>query len=85
VLETDGQIRVVAELPGVEKRDIRLHGTADTLTISVDVPERKYHKEVKLPAKTTPKTAKSSYKNGVLEVTLAKIEEQPQGESIEID
>jgi HSP20 family protein len=85
VLETNGQIRVVAELPGVEKRDIKLHGTADTLTISVNTAERKYHKEVKLPAKTNPKTAKSFYKNGVLEVTLAKAEEQPQGESIKID
>lgn len=85
VLETNGQIRVVAELPGVDKKDIKLNGTEDTLTISVDMPERKFHKEVTLPAKVNPKTARSSYKNGVLEVTLTKTKEQPKGESIRID
>ena len=32
-----------------------------------------------------PKTAKSKYKNGVLEVTVKKIEEAPKGEPIQID
>ena len=36
IVETDGEIHVVVELPGVEKTDIKLHGTEDSLTISVD-------------------------------------------------
>ncbi|MEM2915588.1 MAG: archaeal heat shock protein Hsp20, partial [Candidatus Bathyarchaeia archaeon] len=87
VIKTDGEIKVIAELPGVEKGDIRLHGTENTLTISVDTPQRKYYKEVELPAIVEPKQAKSSYKNGVLEVTLPKKreEEKPKGERIEIE
>ena len=86
VLTTDNEVKVIAELPGVEKKDINLHGTEDTLTISVDTPQRKYYKEVKLPAKVDPKKAKSSYKNGVLEVTLPKKEkEKPKGEPIRIE
>lgn len=82
----DGEIRVVAELPGVEKSDIKLHSTEDTLTISVDTAERKYYKEVALPAKVDVRQARSTYKNGVLEVCLPiKKDEKPKGESIKID
>jgi len=73
-------------LPGVEKNDIKLKGTEKTLTISVDTPRRKYYKEVELPAKVEPKNAKSTYKNGVLEVTVEKRkEEKPVGEPIRIE
>jgi HSP20 family protein len=87
VIETDGEIHIVAELPGVEKNDIKLHGTEDSLTISVDTPQRKYYKEVALPAKVKVKEAKTQYKNGVLEITLPKIKEEkkPKGEPISID
>lgn len=83
---TNGEVKVVAELPGVEKSDVKLHGTEDTLTISVDTPQRKYFKEVRLPAKVDVKETKSTYKNGVLEVTLSKTKEErgPKGEPINI-
>jgi HSP20 family protein len=86
VVETDGEIRVVVELPGVEKSDIKLHGTEDSLEISVDTPQYKYYKEVTLPAKVKVKEAKSSYKNGVLEVVLPKAEapKEPKGEPIDV-
>ncbi len=86
VVETDGEIRVVVELPGVEKTDIKLHGTEDSLEISVDTPQYKYYKEVTLPAKVRVKEAKSSYKNGVLEVVFPKAETptKPKGEPIDI-
>lgn len=87
IVETNGEVKVVAELPGVEKNDIKLHGTEDTLTISVDTPQRKYYKEVRLPAKVHVKETKSTYKNGVLEVTLPKTKEErgPKGEPINIE
>jgi len=85
VITTDGEVKVLAELPGVEKNDIKLHGMEKTLVISVDTPQRKYYKEVELPAKVAPQKAKSSYKNGVLEVTLPKSEEKPKGEPIKVE
>ena len=87
IINVNGEIKVVAELPGVEKKDIKLYGTEDMLTISVDIPERKYYKEVELPAKVDPKNVKSAYKNGVLEVTLKKAEKEkkPKGEQIRIE
>ena len=86
LIEEDDKLKVVAELPGVEKTNIKLHGTEDSLTIAVDVPDRKYFKEVDVPAKIAPKEAKTSYKNGVLEVTVPKIaEKEPSGEEIKIE
>jgi len=87
VIQTDGEVKVVVELPGVNKEDIKLHGTEDVLTISVEAPERKYYKEIKLPVKVRVKEARTQYKNGVLEVTLPKTKEEkkPKGEPIGID
>lgn len=87
VVETDGEIHVVAELPGVEKEDIKLNGTEDTLTITVDNPQRKYFKEVALPGKVMVREARSQYKNGVLEVTLPKSKDgkPPKGEPINVE
>lgn len=84
IVETDTEIRVVVELPGVEKTDIKLHGSEDSLTISVDTPHYKYFKEIELPAKVKVKDARSSYKNGVLEVVIPKAETKPKGEPINI-
>jgi HSP20 family protein len=87
VISTDGEIKVVAEVPGVDKKDIKVYASEKALTIQVDTPERKYYKEVELPAAVDPKTAKSVYKNGVLEVTAAKAKEEkkPKGEMLKIE
>lgn len=87
IVETDGEVQVVAELPGVEKKDIKLTSTEEELTISVDAPEHKYFKKIVFPAKVRVKEAKTQYKNGVLEVTLPKVDQhkQPEGESLKVD
>ena len=86
IVETENEIRVVVEMPGVEKSDIKLHGTEDSLTISVDTPHYKYYKDVDLPTKVKVREAKSTYKNGVLEVILPKVDapKNPEGEPIDI-
>ncbi len=86
VVSIDSEIKVVAELPGVDKQDIKLHVLDDMLTISVEQTERKYYKEVKLPTNVEPEGAKTSYKNGVLEVTLKKTKEpKSKGKPLQID
>jgi HSP20 family protein len=86
VMTTDNEVKVVLELPGVEKKDIKMRGTEDSLIVSVDSPRRKFFKKLELPMKVDPKTAKSSYKNGVLEVIIkTKKDEEPKGEPIKID
>ena len=85
IVDTDGEIKVIVELPGVEKEKIKLSGTENKLTISVNDPERKYYKEIEIPSKIDPKKAKTSYKNGVLEVALPKIQEKKHDEEIKVE
>jgi HSP20 family protein len=87
IIETNGEIHIVVELPGVEKNDIKVHGTEEALTISVDNQQRKYYKDIALPAKVKVKEAKTEYKNGVLEITLPKTKEEKKtkGEPINIE
>jgi HSP20 family protein len=86
IVDTDKEIHVVVELPGVEKTDIKLRGTDDSITISVDTPQYKYYKDVELPTKIKVEEAKSTYKNGVLEVVVPKVEPNniPKGQPIDI-
>ena len=86
IVEEERDVVVVAEVPGVEKDEINLHTTEEHLTVSVDTPQRKYHKELALPARVDPKSARASYKNGVLEVRLRKlVEEGFRGERVFVE
>ena len=86
IIDADTKVRVIVELPGVEKDDIKLSGTNDKLTISVDTTQRKYFKEVKLPCKVDSKKATSQYNNGVLDVTIPKKkQEETKSQTINIE
>lgn len=72
VLDCRKEIVVVVELPGVDKKDIKLDASESSLKISVDTPERSFYKNLCLPAKVHAGSMQTSYKNGVLEVHLRK-------------
>ena len=84
VIEDGETVKVLAELPGVEKRDIRLKATDHSLTINVDNPTRKYYKELEFPEEVDEKTAKSTYTNGVLEIVFSKKRQDDAGTEIRI-
>lgn len=72
VIESEKDIAVTLEIPGVEKKDIRLEVLEEKLEVSVDNEKRKYHKVITFPATVVPDTAKATYTNGVLDVTVQK-------------
>ena len=72
VFDEKDHILVVAELPGVTQDKIKVEVNGDMLNITATGTRRKYAKEVLLPAKVKTDSIKTSYKNGVLEVTLEK-------------
>ncbi len=84
VLEDENTVTVVAEVPGVNKEDIDIRIKDNTLVISAQSGDRKYYKEIQLPAKVKPETAKATYKNGVLEVRLEKEKREKKEEGIKI-
>jgi len=85
VQETDKQVIVTAELPGVDKSDINLETTENSLGIRVDTEKRKYYKDIDLPVTVKPESAKAKYNNGVLEVVLDKSGPARKGKKIEIE
>lgn len=72
VFDEEEEIRVYAEMPGVQKKDTKLDLREDILDISAQSGDKKYHKEILLPAKVKPETLKWQYKNGILEVHMMK-------------
>jgi len=72
VFDEKEEVRVYAEMPGVNEVDIKLGLKEDILDISAQSGDRKYHKEVLLPKKVKAETISSSYKNGILEVRIKK-------------
>lgn len=74
VLSKPREITVLAELPGVQKKDIRVKVIGDDDVLHINVPN-KFDKKVKLPVRVKPKQTKASYKNGVLEVNLVRVKE----------
>ena len=72
VFDEKDEIRVYAEMPGVNEEAISLELKGDILELKAVSKDRKYYKEVLLPAKVKPETLTRSYKNGILEVRIHK-------------
>lgn len=70
--EEKDEIVVIAELPGVEKDDIKLNLSENALELKVDTKDRKYYKMLELPQPVSTEGVKTSYKNGILEIRLKK-------------
>jgi HSP20 family protein len=85
VMQEGGEVVVVTELPGVEKEQIKLESTDRALNISVDSAKRRYFKELELPHLVDPRSAKATYKNGVLEVRFAKSDEKRPTRAIQVE
>jgi len=76
VQETDEEVRVVADIPGVRKEDIDLRCDGETLTLRASGEAREYEEQVQLPTAVDEHSASATYNNGVLEVSF-----DPAGET----
>jgi HSP20 family protein len=72
VLDGVKEVRVLAELPGVEKKDIHMDSIKGVLHLRVSDADRPFAKDVRLPMGTDEKSAKATYKNGILDVVFKK-------------
>ena len=80
VYETDEEIRVVADLPGVDKEALRIKCDGRHVTISASTSASEYEERIELPARVDEHSASASFNNGVLEITLDRT-----GSSADID
>jgi len=84
VIEKVDSVLVIAELPGVERKDIDLRASVESVMITVDKPLRKYVKDVKLSCRVKPDSAVAKYNNGVLEVTLKRADDANAGRRVQV-
>jgi len=79
-------LKLVAEMPGVEKKDVKVVVNDKTVSIDAAHGEKKYHVKVPIPHKVDKDSAKASYKNGVLELEFGLLEaEKPKGKTVEVE
>lgn len=83
---TDKEVKVVLEMPGVNKEHIKINVNDNSVEVNSNDPQRKYHKVIDLPLEVNIETAKSTYKNGILEIIFNKKKElQTKGKDIKIE
>ncbi len=72
VFEESDHTMIIAEMPGVEEKDISIHLKDDIVQISAETRGKKYHKEILLKESFTKDKMVHTYKNGILEIKLRK-------------
>lgn len=84
--EKEKVVKLVAEMPGVEKKDVKV--VVDEKTVNIDAVrgDKKYHAKVPIQHKVDKDSAKASYKNGILELVFKLVEEEkPKGKTVEVE
>ena len=71
VMLTESAIYLTAEMPGITADDIRVGLDRGQLTIQGE-RDRRYYSSVDLPADVDPDTLKHTFKNGVLDIVIAR-------------
>lgn len=91
VIDRDKEISVKAELPGIDKKDLEISVTNNQLVIKAktcheekeekgdylkqEISKNEIYRSVLLPADVDDSKVKTSFKNGVLELTIPKQKE----------
>jgi HSP20 family protein len=92
VVDRDKEVRVTAELPGLEEKDVELRVEDNVLVLrgekrtEIDDAERQYsersygrfERHIALPAEVDDERASAAFRNGVLTVSLPKTERAHQ-------
>ena len=85
IIKDVDKLKIIAELPGVTKSDLRITANETSLTIESLSGERRYNQKIELPNEIEPSSGKSSYKNGILEVSFKLKDSKDHGVSINVE
>ena len=84
--EKEKVLKLVAEMPGVEKKDVKVVVEDKKVHIDAEHGDKKYHAEVPIKNKVDKDSAKASYTNGILELKFNLVEhEKPKGKTVEVE
>ena len=100
VTENEKEVKITAELPGLEEKDLDVSLTSDTLTISGEKKAEKedksdnyyrmersygsFQRSIPLPTEVDTEQCDATFKNGVLQITLPKVHPKESAKKITV-
>ena len=83
--DRDKDIVFTIDMPGVQKKDIDINVEPNSISVKAENGEkRKYNYSRRFKPTVDVDSAKATFKNGVLDITISKIESTPKGKSVKI-
>ena len=83
--ERDKDIVCTIDMPCVAKKDIDINIEEHSITVKAENGgKRKYNYSRKFKPAVDPDTAKATFTNGVLDITVTKLESKPTGRKVAI-
>jgi len=76
-------LKIVAEMPGVEKTDVKVVVDEGIIHINAEHEEKSYHVNVPIQHKVESDSPKATYTNGILELTF-NLDTKPKGKSVDV-
>ena len=84
--EKEKVVKLIAEMPGVEKSDVKIVVENKIVNLSAEHDKKKYHVKVPVQHKFDENSVKASYKNGILQIIFKLTEEKkPKGKTVEVE
>ncbi len=84
--EKEKVVKLIAEMPGVEKTDVKVVVENKNVDLSAEHDKKKYHVKVPVKHEVDENSAKASYKNGILQIVFKLVEEEkPKGKKVEVE
>jgi HSP20 family protein len=88
VITTDKEVKVVVELPGANKENIKVNAYEGSVEVKADAQDRKYRRVIDIPAVAAAnidvQSVKSTFKNGLLEIVF-KRKDKPKGKEVKVE
>lgn len=81
--EKQNTMKITAEMPGVNKEDIKVNVSDQYVTVHAEKGEKKYHSDIPVNVELDDASAKATYANGILELKI-KLKQAPKSKSKEI-
>jgi len=83
--EKEKVVKLIVEMPGVEKTDVKIVVDNKIVDLSAEHGEKKYHVKVPLKHTVDENSAKASYKNGILQLVFKLVAEKQTGKKVEVE
>jgi len=79
-------LKIVAEMPGVEKKDIKIEVVGRAVHLDAENGDKRYHTKIPIKQKFDEDSVKATYSNGILEVKFKlKEEDRPERRTVTVE